>query len=135
MAEENKVRGAVEKVYYLSQGGEDATPSDTTEKSAGEHMALFQKFVSSLAGDFSVYLQQENYDLKKDGVSMRQVQLHLTDDEYAQLLAEMRQSMQKYAGNEAGSGRRRRMISTIVIPGALSGSSEGVNEEEGEEEH
>ncbi|AKG37111.1 helix-turn-helix domain-containing protein [Paenibacillus durus] len=134
VAEENKVRGAVEKVYYLSQGGEDATPSDTTEQSAGEHMALFQKFVSSLAGDFSAYLQQEKYDLKKDGFSMRQVQLHLTDDEYAQLLTEMRESMQKFAGNEAGSGRRRRMISTIVIPGALSGSSEGVNEGEGEKE-
>ncbi|MDT3427233.1 DNA-binding transcriptional ArsR family regulator [Paenibacillus forsythiae] len=134
VAEENKVRGAVEKVYYLSQGGEDATPSDTTERSAGEHMALFQKFVSSLVGDFSAYVRQEKYDLQKDGVSMRQVQLHLTDDEYAQLLAEMRQAMQKYAGNEPGSGHRRRMISTIVIPGAPAGSSEGVNEGEGQEE-
>ncbi|NJJ38519.1 helix-turn-helix domain-containing protein [Paenibacillus apii] len=133
VAEENKVRGAVEKVYYLSQGGEDATPADTTERASGEHMAFFLKFASSLIGDFSAYVQQEKYDMRQDGVSIRQVQLYLTDEEYAQLLEDMRRPMQKYTGNESGEGRRRRMISTIVIPGALSGLTGGADE--GEEQN
>lgn len=119
LAEEgNKARGTIEKIYFLSPGGEDATPLDTTEQAAGEHMALFQSFLSSLAGDFGAYLRQKSYDLKRDGFSMRQVQLFLTDEEYMDLLTEMRGVMSRYEGNPAGGTRRRRMISTIVIPGA-----------------
>lgn len=133
VVEENKVRGAVEKVYYLANGGEDISPADVTEKSSGEHMNLFLKIITSLIGDYSKYLGQEHYDMRKDGISLRQVHLHLNDEEYAALLAEMRQAMQKYAGNEAGGDRRRRMISTIVIPEVLTGKY-NAGEEEGNDE-
>ncbi|MNB72903.1 hypothetical protein D3C75_194990 [compost metagenome] len=130
VAEEIKVRGAVEKVYYLAVGAEDATPADTTERARDEHMALFQKFMSSLVGDFSAYLKQEQYDLARDGVSMRQAQLYLTDEEYAQLLSEIRGAMQKYAGNEGDGGRRQRVISTVVIPRPILGQRPGPGEDE-----
>jgi DNA-binding transcriptional ArsR family regulator len=122
VAEENKVRGTLEKVYYLSQGAEDLTPADVTEHSSAEHLSLFLQFATSLIGDFSQYVSQEHYNMIEDGISFRQAHLHLSDAEYAELLGEIRQSMQKYAGNEAGGERRRRMISTIVIPEALPGN-------------
>ncbi|OBZ10644.1 hypothetical protein A8L34_18860 [Bacillus sp. FJAT-27264] len=116
VAGENKVRGTVEKVYYLAQGSEDLTPPDVTEQSSEEHLTLFMRFVSSLIGDFSQYVGQDKYDMRQDGISFRQVHLHLNDEEYADLLGEIRQAMHKYSGNEEGGERRRRMISTIVIP-------------------
>ena len=129
VAEENKVRGTLEKVYYLAQGGEDLTPLDVTENSSGEHMTLFLKFISSLIGDFSQYVRQEHYDMRQDGISFRQLHLHLDDEEYAALLTELRQSMQKYASNEAGGTRRRRMISTIVIPEVQQDKGENMKDE------
>lgn len=117
VAEENKVRGTVEKVYTLSPGGQTVTPSDTTQASAGEHMQLFLRFTASLIGDFGEYVRQPEYDLVQDGVSFRQVHLELSDEEYRSLLQEIRGAMAKYAGNAPGADRRRRMLSTIVIPG------------------
>ena len=129
VAEENKIRGTLEKVYSLAQGGEDLTPPDVTQQSSGEHMTLFLKFISSLIGDFSQYVRQTHYDMREDGISFRQLHLHLSDEEYAALLGELRGTMQKYAGNEAGGTRRRRMISTIVIPEALEDRGENNKEE------
>jgi len=116
VAEENKVRGTLEKVYSLVQGGEDLTPPDVTQQSSGEHMTLFLKFISSLIGDFSQYVRQAHYDMRKDGLSFRQLHLHLNDEEYTALLGELGQTLRNYASKEAGGTRRRRMISTIIIP-------------------
>ncbi|WP_410513177.1 helix-turn-helix domain-containing protein [Paenibacillus sp. BR2-3] len=135
VAEENKIRGAIEKVYYLAHGADDLTPSDVTEQSSGEHMTLFLKFISSLIGDYSQYLRQKHYDLFQDGISFRQVHLHLNDGEYAALLGEIRQIMQKHAENEAGGDRRRRMISTIVIPEVQTRKGNTVEGEGNDNEH
>jgi DNA-binding transcriptional ArsR family regulator len=124
VVERNQIRGTVEKVYALAAKGADATPSpeDVAKMSPEEHMQLFLKFAASLIADLGDYLRQDDYDLFKDGVSFRQVQFYLTDEEYMQLLLSIREQMGKYMGNKPGQGRRRRMMSTIVIPGKESGS-------------
>jgi hypothetical protein len=84
--------------------------------SAEDHMEMFMKFIAILLGDYGKYLQQINYDQVKDGISFRQVQLNLSDEEFMQLLLSMRAHMQKHMGNELNGERRRRNITTIVIP-------------------
>jgi DNA-binding transcriptional ArsR family regulator len=116
VVEERKNRGTVEKVYTLARGGAELSVGDLTASSSEEHMELFLKFVASLIGEFGAYTGQEHYHLVEDGVSFRQLQLNLNDDEYLEMLREIRERMQKHAGNEPGNGRRMRMISTIVIP-------------------
>ncbi|WP_040950180.1 helix-turn-helix domain-containing protein [Gorillibacterium massiliense] len=115
---ERKNRGTIEKVYTLAPNGSDLQVNDYTETSADVHMEMFQKFVGLLIGDFGSYLDQEHYHLLQDGVSFRQVQLNLNDEEYSDLLQTIREQMQKYAGNQPGDGRRLRKISTIVTPEA-----------------
>ncbi|WP_379128300.1 helix-turn-helix domain-containing protein [Paenibacillus sp. sgz500958] len=131
VAEENRVRGTLEKVYYLVPGSGDLTPPDVTEQSSGEHMTIFLKFITSLIGDYSRYTSQEHYNMIQDGISFRQVHLHLNDAEYAGMLGEMRAVMGRYAANEARGDRRRRMISTIVIP-EVHTSSDSLKEVKGE---
>ncbi|WP_433945099.1 helix-turn-helix domain-containing protein [Paenibacillus sp. SN-8-1] len=116
VVEEKQVRGTTEKVYALAADGADATPQDVTKMSADEHRQLFMKFVMGLVGDFDEYLQQDHYDLVKDGITFRQTQFYLTDEEYKQMLVDVREQMARYMGNKPGHGRRRRMMSTIVIP-------------------
>jgi DNA-binding transcriptional ArsR family regulator len=116
--EQNQIRGSVEKVYVLSEHGADIPTKDLKDMSAEEHMEMFMKFVAMLIGDYGRYLQQDHYDQLKDGISFRQVHLNLTDEEYMQMLLVMRAQVQQHIGNEPNDERRRRIISTIVIPEA-----------------
>ncbi|MNG06468.1 hypothetical protein D3C84_897090 [compost metagenome] len=63
------------------------------------------------------------------------MELYLTDDEYMAMLAEQRERMQQYANNGPSEGRRLRMISTVVIPEARSGTNYADDEGEGNDEH
>jgi DNA-binding transcriptional ArsR family regulator len=114
--EQNQVRGSLEKVYILAQHGAEIPTKDLKAMTSDDHMELFMKFVAMMIGDYGRYLQQDHYDLERDGISFRQVQLNLTDEEYMKLLLDMRAHMQQHAGNEPSEQRRKRVISTIVIP-------------------
>lgn len=132
VVEERKIRGTVEKVYALSMNASDLTPDDVTELSSENHMELFLKHVASLIGEFGKYVGQEHYNLSQDGVTFRQIQLYLNDDDYMDLLEEMKERYQKHADNGPGEGRRRRLISMIVIPEAGFGQQ---TTDEGDKSH
>lgn len=116
VVEERRNRGTVEKVYSLSKNAADLTPEDVTEASAEQHMELFLKYIASLVGEFGNYIGQNKYDMKKDGVLMRQTQLYLNDEDYSELIEDMKEWYRKYSNRPPGEGRRHRMLSTIVIP-------------------
>jgi DNA-binding PadR family transcriptional regulator len=116
VVEQNQIRGSVEKVYILAEHGAEIPAKDLKDMTAEDHMEMFMKFVALLLGDYGKYLQQEHYDQVKDGISFRQIQLNLSDEEFMQLLLGMRAQMQQHVGNEPSGERRRRNITTIVIP-------------------
>lgn len=116
VVEEKKIRGTMMKVYILTENGGDVPLQDLNKMTSEEHMELFMKFVASLIGDYGRYLQQEHYDLEQDGVSLRQLELHLSDKEYIELLHGMRAQMMQHIENEPNGERKRRNIVTIVIP-------------------
>jgi Fe2+/Zn2+ uptake regulation proteins len=132
VVEERRNRGTVEKVYALSQNAAELTPADVTESSSTQHMELFVRFVASLLSEFGAYVGQERYNMVEDGVSFRKIELRLTDEEYRTLLKEQRAIAQRYVDNEPTGDRRRRMISTIVVPEAKAVQ---INEGDGEDEH
>jgi DNA-binding transcriptional ArsR family regulator len=116
IVEHKQVRGSIEKVYILAELGAEIPAKDLLQMNADEHMEMFMKFIALLIGDYDRYLKQEQLDLEKDGVSFRQVALNLSDEEYRQLLMEMRATMQLHLNNEASDERTKRVITTIVIP-------------------
>ncbi|WP_089153521.1 helix-turn-helix domain-containing protein [Paenibacillus tuaregi] len=129
VVEQNQIRGTVEKVYSLAKGGADSTPEDVTQAASEEHMQMFMKFTASLIADFGDYLQQPEYNLIQDGVSFRQTQFYLTDEEYVQMLQDIRAQMARYSGRVPGRGRRRRMMSTIIIPGRAENQQQKTGED------
>lgn len=116
VVKENKVRGTMEKVYALSNQLETLTANEVKEASRQDHFGFFFSFLTNLLGDYEQYLQQENIDLEKDGVSYRQVSIFLSDEELKDLLTEMRTIVGKVMDNEPTTERKLRTISTIVIP-------------------
>ncbi|HEV7212377.1 MAG TPA: helix-turn-helix domain-containing protein [Blastococcus sp.] len=118
---ERKVRGAAERSYRLVTEAAAVGAAEAAGMSAGEHQRAFGIFVAALLGDFERYLARAaaggDIDLARDGVGYRQVGLWLSDAEYAELLADLAAVLTSRTGNGPGEGRRRRIVSTVLLPG------------------
>jgi DNA-binding transcriptional ArsR family regulator len=117
VVDERKVRGAVERtlVLHVAKGHVDAEAA--RGMTADEHRHAFSTFVAGLLGAFDRYLGAGDVDLGRDLVGYRQTALHLTDDETAELLSELAAAVLARADHGPGPGRRRRLLSTVLMPG------------------
>ena len=59
----------------------------------------------------------ERPDLLADGVGYRQAALWLDDAEHAELVRDLRAVVQARMALAERPGRRRRMLSTVLVPG------------------
>ncbi len=112
--EENKVRGAMEKVYALTDGAESIDEDDFLNGSKEEHMDYFMRFIMTVLADFENYVDQENFNMVEDGVGYRKAVYYASDDEFKDFLNEMRNVVKKVIGNEPTESRRKRTLSTIM---------------------
>lgn len=116
VVEEHQVRGTIEKVYAVNLQKANVTADDLKETSNEEHLNYFLTFLMNLLGDFEQYLQGDNIDLMKDGVSYRQTKLHLNDEEFVQFITEIRSVYERAAQKTPSLERRTRTVATIIIP-------------------
>jgi DNA-binding transcriptional ArsR family regulator len=116
VGEERKVRGAVERRYRLVT---EAASADVSGMSADDHRRAFATFVAALLADFDRYLERAGGDPDPvaDGVGYRQAGLWLDDEELAGLLADLRGVVSARVALPQREGRRRRILSTVLMPG------------------
>ncbi len=121
---ERRVRGAVERTYTLRVLAAQVGAGDTADWTAEDHSRAFSAFVAGLLADFDRYLATGVPDLPRDGVSFGTLAVWLTDDEYREFLRDVQVLIQPRLANAPRNGRRRRMVSTVFLPGpdAASGS-------------
>lgn len=119
---EQRIRGAVERTFGLHANASEITPADLAAMTAEEHKHAFAAFVAGLLATFDRYVDKGDVDLVRDGVGYRHNALWLTDEELRDTLSATREVFAKVAANGPGGGRKRRMMSTVVIP------DEGVTE-------
>jgi Helix-turn-helix domain len=118
VAGERKVRGAAERSYRLATEAL-LRPEATGAMSADEHRRAFATFAAMLMGDVDRYLSGagDPPDLARDRVGYRQAAVWVTDEEFDAMVADLAAVLQARLTNEPGGGRRRRLISTINVPG------------------
>lgn len=116
VVEERRVRGAVERTYELRVEASQLTPEELGRMTADDHRHAFAAFVSGLLVSFDAYLGHGDVDLIRDGVGYRQNAMWLTDEEATELVSEMRASFARRLQNGPAAGRRRRLLSTVLIP-------------------
>lgn len=114
--EERPVRGGVERTYRVVEAAVSLGPDDLAAASTEDHFRYFATFVGTLLADYASYLEHSSLDLEADRVGYRQVPLWLTDREFDELAQELGDTLQRRVANEPESGRRRRLVSTIVMP-------------------
>jgi DNA-binding transcriptional ArsR family regulator len=116
VVEEKPVRGVVEKVYAIQEDAALLQPEDLAHLTREDHQRYFTHFMALLLGQFRAYLQQETFDLAEDGVTYREAALYLSDEEYAQVRAEMGATIQRLVANAPTPERRRRLLALLAIP-------------------
>ncbi len=117
VAAERRVRGAAERSYRLVVAAASVTPAEAAPMSAEEHGRAFTTFVAALLADFGRYLERDDVDLGRDGVSYRQAALWLDEEEFAAFLTDLREVVGRRLELPAGGQRRRRLLSTVLLPG------------------
>jgi DNA-binding transcriptional ArsR family regulator len=116
VAEERKVRGAVERVYTLRQESVMLSPAEVSRASRADHMRYFTTFIANVLGSFGRYLKRPHIDIENDGAAYRQVRLNLTKDELASLVDDLSARMNEDLRNEPTPERQAYTITRIVIP-------------------
>ena len=113
---ERPSRGGVERTYGVVTASVALSDSELESATTDDHFRYFATFVGTLLADFAAYLESDVPALRNDGVSYRQLPLWLTDDELTALVATMAAAVQQHVDNSPTRGRRRRLLSTIVMP-------------------
>ena len=118
IAETRPVRGAHRARLRARRGAGSLAPADLANASREDHLRYFTIFVAGLIGDFARYLDSGSPDLLADGAGYRQVPLELTDHELAELSGRINAAVAPALHNAPAPERRRRMFTSVLIPGA-----------------
>jgi DNA-binding transcriptional ArsR family regulator len=117
VVEERPVRGTLEKVYAITnQSAVRFQPDEWQHISPEDQLRYFNTLVGSLLNDFGRYITQPHFDRGADGVLTRQATLNLTDDEAKQLAETLREALAPYVQHTLAPARRRRVLTTILLP-------------------
>ena len=115
---ERRVRGAVERTYVLRAAAARLGPDEIARMSRDEHRQAFLAFVAGLIGDFDRYLARERIDPLRDGASYNLAAMWLDDAELAEMARELAIVLQPRVANAPKPGRKRRILATVLLPGA-----------------
>jgi hypothetical protein len=117
VVEERKVRGTFERTYRLREAAASVGPEEAAEMTTEEHRQAFLTFVAGLLADYDRYLDRGDVDLARDLVGYRQAAMYLSDEEMAELGRDLQAVLRPRLELPAAEGRKRRLLSTILMPG------------------
>ncbi|AXU72541.1 TPA: helix-turn-helix domain-containing protein [Clostridioides difficile] len=105
---ENRVRGTIEKVYALKEY--------TTSMEGETFVALSTAFYVGLMQEMNEYFSRKEQDHKKDNVFFSSALLHMSDNEYENLLKSIADLLKPYIEQKPKSNLKLRKLSIISSP-------------------
>lgn len=109
---ENRVRGAVEKVYELNK----ENPMGGKENSQEELLQIINSSLLSLMGEFNRYYAKANVDPLKDLLFLTTSTLLLSDEEFKEFTGKIGEVFNQVIQNKASKDRKIRRITFISSP-------------------
>lgn len=116
VAEERRVRGAVERTFRLRQDQAVIDADMVKSLSLDDHRGAFATALAVLAAEFNAYLEQDHADPAADLVGYRQHAVWLSRDELHELISELRSAIAPRLANRPTSDRARYLLSPILFP-------------------
>ena len=118
---ERKVRGAAERSYRLVIDAASIDAGTAATMTPADHRRAFATFVAGLMADFDRYLERSPAgtapDLAADRIGYRQAAVWVTDEEFDGMTAELAAVLRPRLENRPATGRRRRLVSVVHLPG------------------
>ncbi len=118
---ERQIRGGIEHTYAVVKSAVHLGEEQLESASVSDHFRYFATFLGTLISNYAAYLEPGDPDLVADRVGYQQVPLWLTDDEFDDMAVELRSAVRSRLDNQSRPDRRRRLITSIVMPDARSG--------------
>lgn len=116
VAEERRVRGAVERRFRLRQERASITPEQLEQLTVEDHRRGFATAMAALLAEFTAYVERDGADPIADLVGYRQHGIWLSEPELHQLIEGMRAAILPVLANEATPDRSRYLLSPILFP-------------------
>lgn len=116
VADERRVRGAVERHYRLHHERASIDPDTAASLSLDDHRRGFAAATAALVAEFNAYLDRENTDLTTDPVGYRQHAIWLSWDELTAMISELRDAILPRLTNPPTPDRTRYLLSPILFP-------------------
>lgn len=138
VAEERRVRGAVERRYRLHQDRSVIGADTAASLSVDDHRRGFVTALATLAAEFDAYLDRDGSDPVDDQVGYRQHAVWLGPEELHGMINRMRDAIAPHLANEPEPGRSQYLISPILFPieapaagtGSVAAESPGRDQEQ-----
>lgn len=118
VADERRVRGAVERSYRLRADRPVIDAEAAAAMTLDDHRRGFATAMAVLIAEFDAYLAEPDADPVADSVGYRQGTLWLSPEERNAMLDGFRRVVASVSGNGPGPDRRPYLISPIMFPGA-----------------
>ena len=116
VTEERQVRGTVERTFTLNTEQSSLSKEDLAHASPQDHVEYFAAFIGSVLERASAYLHSPGANHTEDGFSYNITPLWTTDEELGELRAKMRSLFEAHLQPGDVAGRRRRILTTILVP-------------------
>jgi DNA-binding transcriptional ArsR family regulator len=116
VAQERRIRGAVERLYRLRPDRATVPGETGAAPSADDYWRVFATALAVLTAEFRSYLDREDANPSDDLVGFRQHAIWLSREELEQLIAELRQVIAPRLANQPGPERGRYLLSPILFP-------------------
>lgn len=116
VAEERRVRGAVERRYRLRQDLAVIDPAMIESLTPDDHRRGFATAMAILLAEFNAYLDRDEADPVADLVGYRQHAIWLSRDELHDLISELRAAIVPRLANPSAPDRTQYLLSPILFP-------------------
>jgi DNA-binding transcriptional ArsR family regulator len=116
VADEKRVRGAVERCYRLRHDRVVVDTDAVAALSPDEHRRVFATAMAALVAEFNGYLDRENADPVADLVGYRQHAVWLNHGELKEMINDMRRAILPRLANRPASDRAQYLLSPILFP-------------------
>ncbi|GGD84707.1 helix-turn-helix domain-containing protein [Paenibacillus nasutitermitis] len=113
----NKVSGTAERIFSIKKESLLIPENEVEATSQEDNVRHFSVFHTNLLQQATSYLMETSpQQYKQDGFAYWQTPLHLTDEEFQELVRSINESMEKAFQHQKTSERTTRMFSGMFIP-------------------
>lgn len=116
VADERRVRGAVERRYRLHQNRATISADTIESLSPDDHRRGFAVATAALLAEFNAYLDRDHADPVADLVGYRQHALWLNQHELIELINQLRNAIVPLLANPPTPDRTQYLLSPILFP-------------------